>query len=171
MNFSRWTRRNESERGASLVEYSLLIALISVVSIGAVTALGDASSDSFEGADSGLRSGGAALSADSAYPGCPVEDDYVTDYAGDEEQGKCAWRKPSCSGANYWGYKEAESYNFSDCKDDVVKEYAGCPADDKYVTDYGGNAENGKCAWSDGSCGGEYYWERGSKPESRMWCR
>jgi len=36
-----------SERGASIVEYSLLIALIAVVCISAVTFLGDQTADSY----------------------------------------------------------------------------------------------------------------------------
>jgi Flp pilus assembly pilin Flp len=45
------------ERGASLVEYALLVALIAVVCIGAVTQLGDASSDAHEDAANGLDGG------------------------------------------------------------------------------------------------------------------
>jgi pilus assembly protein Flp/PilA len=37
-----------SERGASLVEYGLLLALIAVVCIAAVTFLGETASDSYE---------------------------------------------------------------------------------------------------------------------------
>ncbi len=37
----------KSERGASLVEYALLVALIAVVVIGAVTLLGTTASDTF----------------------------------------------------------------------------------------------------------------------------
>jgi pilus assembly protein Flp/PilA len=39
--------RVSSERGASLVEYALLVALIAVVCIGAVTFLGREAADSF----------------------------------------------------------------------------------------------------------------------------
>lgn len=39
--------RVASERGASLVEYALLVALIAVVCIGAVTFLGREAADSF----------------------------------------------------------------------------------------------------------------------------
>lgn len=39
--------RVTSERGASLVEYALLVALIAVVCIGAVTFLGNAAADEF----------------------------------------------------------------------------------------------------------------------------
>jgi Flp pilus assembly pilin Flp len=45
---------NTSERGASLVEYALLIALIAVVMIGAVTLLGDTAGDSLDGSSSSL---------------------------------------------------------------------------------------------------------------------
>lgn len=38
----------QSERGASLVEYALLVALIAVVCIAAVTALGERASSNFE---------------------------------------------------------------------------------------------------------------------------
>ncbi len=37
----------KTERGASLVEYALLVALIAVVCIGAVTFLGNAAADNF----------------------------------------------------------------------------------------------------------------------------
>ncbi len=39
--------RVDSERGASLVEYALLVALIAVVCIGAVTFLGREAADNF----------------------------------------------------------------------------------------------------------------------------
>lgn len=39
--------RVSSERGASLVEYALLVALIAVVCIGAVTFLGNEAADGF----------------------------------------------------------------------------------------------------------------------------
>ena len=44
-----WMRARfaDSERGASLVEYALLVALIAVVVIGAVTLLGTTASDTF----------------------------------------------------------------------------------------------------------------------------
>jgi pilus assembly protein Flp/PilA len=41
------TSRIDDERGASLVEYALLVALIAVVCIAAVTALGTAASTRF----------------------------------------------------------------------------------------------------------------------------
>jgi pilus assembly protein Flp/PilA len=45
---SAWLKaRCESERGASLVEYALLVALIAVVCIGAVTFLGREAADEF----------------------------------------------------------------------------------------------------------------------------
>jgi pilus assembly protein Flp/PilA len=40
--------KTESERGASLVEYALLLALIAVVCIIAITALGDKASENFD---------------------------------------------------------------------------------------------------------------------------
>ena len=40
-------RLNTDERGAALVEYALLVALIAVVSIGALTLLGGGISDKF----------------------------------------------------------------------------------------------------------------------------
>lgn len=43
-----WARAQaKTERGASLVEYALLVALIAVVCIAAVTLLGSAASDKF----------------------------------------------------------------------------------------------------------------------------
>ena len=45
---SAWLKaRFDSERGASLVEYALLVALIAVVCIAAVTTLGGNASDKF----------------------------------------------------------------------------------------------------------------------------
>lgn len=43
-----------SERGASLVEYALLVALIAVVCIAAVTALGESASDNFSSIGSAI---------------------------------------------------------------------------------------------------------------------
>jgi pilus assembly protein Flp/PilA len=49
--FVTWVRaRVNSERGASLVEYALLVALIAVVCIAAVTALGGNASKKFNSA-------------------------------------------------------------------------------------------------------------------------
>ena len=47
--FASWMRAKfgQDERGASLVEYALLVALIAVVCIGAVTILGGNASDKF----------------------------------------------------------------------------------------------------------------------------
>jgi len=42
------TSKVKSERGASLVEYALLVALIAVVCIAAVTALGKKASSNFD---------------------------------------------------------------------------------------------------------------------------
>ncbi len=44
----------KSERGASLVEYALLVALIAVVVIGAITLLGRSASETFSGVASNL---------------------------------------------------------------------------------------------------------------------
>lgn len=52
---SAWvTSRIDDERGASLVEYALLVALIAIVCIAAVTALGESASSKFSEIDSGL---------------------------------------------------------------------------------------------------------------------
>jgi len=52
---SAWiTSRIDDERGASLVEYALLVALIAVVCIAAVTALGSTASEKFSEIDSSL---------------------------------------------------------------------------------------------------------------------
>ena len=51
---SAWiTSRIDDERGASLVEYALLVALIAVVCIAAVTALGE-TSEKFAEVDSSI---------------------------------------------------------------------------------------------------------------------
>ncbi|MDZ7677797.1 MAG: Flp family type IVb pilin [Acidimicrobiales bacterium] len=44
----------DSERGASLVEYALLVALIAVVCIAAITLLGTAASEKFESVESAI---------------------------------------------------------------------------------------------------------------------
>lgn len=52
---SAWiTSRIDDERGASLVEYALLVALIAIVCIAAVTALGESASSKFSEIDSGI---------------------------------------------------------------------------------------------------------------------
>ena len=48
------TSRIDDERGASLVEYALLVALIAVVCIAAVTALGSTTSQKFSEIDSAI---------------------------------------------------------------------------------------------------------------------
>jgi pilus assembly protein Flp/PilA len=46
---SAWlTAKIDSDRGASLVEYALLVALIAVVCIAAVTVLGNNAADKFD---------------------------------------------------------------------------------------------------------------------------
>jgi pilus assembly protein Flp/PilA len=52
-----WLRARfaDSERGASLVEYALLVALIALVCIIAVTILGKEASESFSNTASGLN--------------------------------------------------------------------------------------------------------------------
>ncbi len=53
---STWLRARfgESDRGASMVEYALLVALIAVVCIGAVKILGQKANSSFTSSGSGL---------------------------------------------------------------------------------------------------------------------
>ncbi|MFM7068958.1 MAG: Flp family type IVb pilin [Actinomycetes bacterium] len=46
--------QTRTERGASLVEYALLVALIAVVCIGAVTFLGSSASTKFSGVGTSL---------------------------------------------------------------------------------------------------------------------
>jgi pilus assembly protein Flp/PilA len=48
-------RFSESERGASLVEYALLVALIAIVCVIAVTVLGEQTSESFSNTASGFN--------------------------------------------------------------------------------------------------------------------
>lgn len=49
-----WLAAHTDERGASLVEYALLVALIAIVCIAAVTALGSTVSEQYSEIDSGL---------------------------------------------------------------------------------------------------------------------
>jgi len=52
---SAWiTAHIDDERGATLVEYALLVALIAVVSIAALTALGQSASEKFSEVDSAI---------------------------------------------------------------------------------------------------------------------
>ncbi len=52
---SAWiTSRIDNERGASLVEYALLVALIAIVCIVAITALGQTASSKYSEIDSGI---------------------------------------------------------------------------------------------------------------------
>ena len=53
---SAWLQsRCKTDRGASLVEYALLVALIAVVCIGAVTVLGQNASSKFESVGSAIK--------------------------------------------------------------------------------------------------------------------
>ena len=54
---ANWLRARfaDDERGASLVEYALLVALIAVVCIAAVTILGDNASDKFSSVGSSIQ--------------------------------------------------------------------------------------------------------------------
>ena len=53
---SAWLQaRTKSDRGASLVEYALLVALIAVVCIGAVIIIGNSASDKLSEAGSALQ--------------------------------------------------------------------------------------------------------------------
>ncbi len=53
---SAWMKAQaKTERGASLVEYALLVALIAVVCIAAVTALGSSASDKFSQVESAIN--------------------------------------------------------------------------------------------------------------------
>lgn len=53
---SAWLKAQaDTERGASLVEYALLVALIAVVCIGAVGFLGNAAADKFSDVGSAIE--------------------------------------------------------------------------------------------------------------------
>lgn len=47
-------KQNKKEKGASLVEYALLVALIAVICIAAVRAVGKSTSEKFSTINSGL---------------------------------------------------------------------------------------------------------------------
>lgn len=64
----RWRGRIKGERGASLVEYALLVALIAVVCIGAVTFLGNSGSAK-------IQEGGDGIDGADATP-CDQYDDF-----------------------------------------------------------------------------------------------
>jgi pilus assembly protein Flp/PilA len=52
------TKKKHSERGASLVEYSLLVALLAVVCIGAVRNLGESITENLDASRLTLGAGG-----------------------------------------------------------------------------------------------------------------
>jgi pilus assembly protein Flp/PilA len=52
-----WVRATQSERGASLVEYALLLALIAMVCFAAVSLLGNSTSTRISGFGGSLGSG------------------------------------------------------------------------------------------------------------------
>lgn len=54
---TRMRERSKSERGASLVEYALLVALIAVVCIAAVTFMGSSSNDGINKSGSSMNGG------------------------------------------------------------------------------------------------------------------
>jgi pilus assembly protein Flp/PilA len=65
-----WLReRLKSERGASLVEYALLLALIAVVCISAVAFLGNNSSSGFDKSGSSIRGNETAAETSTTLPG------------------------------------------------------------------------------------------------------
>lgn len=57
---SAWLQaRTNSDRGASLVEYALLVALIAVVCIAAISFLGDSASTQFESVGGEIEDAGS----------------------------------------------------------------------------------------------------------------
>ena len=57
--FKAWLQAHaKTERGASLVEYALLVALIAVVCIGAITLLAGSAEDTFSNVSSNLDAAG-----------------------------------------------------------------------------------------------------------------
>ena len=58
---STWLRARfgDSDRGASMVEYALLVALIAVVCIGAITLIGREANSSFESTADSLQNAGS----------------------------------------------------------------------------------------------------------------
>ena len=66
MQYVKRLTRRAHDRGASLVEYALLVALIAVVCIGAVTFLGGGTSGTLDEAGNGIEGGDGAAS------GCPA---------------------------------------------------------------------------------------------------
>lgn len=64
MQYLKRLTRRAHDRGASLVEYALLVALIAVVCIGAVTFLGGGTSGTLDEAGNGIGDGAAS--------GCPA---------------------------------------------------------------------------------------------------
>lgn len=53
--FATWVRAHASDRGASLVEYALLVALIAIVCIAAITMLGNNSSSTLDSTAQSLQ--------------------------------------------------------------------------------------------------------------------
>lgn len=66
-------RNNNPERGASLVEYALLVALLCVVAVGGVRAVGVGVQRTFTECDEEIKVGAAGIVPDDAPP--PVDPD------------------------------------------------------------------------------------------------
>ncbi len=63
------SRKNTNpERGASLVEYALLVALLCVVAVGGVRAVGEGVDQAFRQADRGVKVGAAGVDNQSDPP-------------------------------------------------------------------------------------------------------
>jgi len=101
MQYMKRMTRRAHDRGASLVEYALLVALIAVVCIGAVTFLGGGTSGTLDEAGSGIGDGAAS--------GCPAGSHRGTDGFVDGP------------GAAYWDGIEDDAF----CYDDVTGSLRG----------------------------------------------
>ena len=66
-------KNTNSERGASLVEYALLVALLCVVAVGGVRAVGDGVDATFRESDRQIKLGSGGVLPDDAPP--PVDED------------------------------------------------------------------------------------------------
>jgi pilus assembly protein Flp/PilA len=89
-------RRGRDERGASLVEYALLVALIALVCIGAVTMLGENGSDKLD--EAAVAVGGEA--EDGPDDGCPSSNPYAVNAGWCTSIPPALWLSPSDPGGD-----------------------------------------------------------------------
>lgn len=122
-------KRNKNEKGQGLVEYALILVLVSIVVIVAATALGPQIGDVFSDVNAALGGGGGGASV-----GPQGEDFGVSQAYGDINKGSAiagyCGNYGNTSGSPYNLYYDGESYYASGYPIDFGGDFAGtytCP--------------------------------------------